>query len=299
MAEAIKSEETCQNCGTELTGLYCSTCGQKSSEVNVSFRSYVTTSLGEFFSLDARIFNTLWFLLRQPGFLTLAYFAGRRVRYVPPLKLYLSTSFVLFFTLAMIASDITRFSTKTSSSSGTPSGEEPSSPAIVDTTSALLDSSGVFRTPSDTLLFRSAPDDIGTTEDNVVESGIGNENNGDSLNTSSLFRQRLNAGLQRARDPDSGFKSDLRDRLPAMMFFLLPVFALLLKLLYARRKRLYIQHFIFSLHLHAFAYLIIFSAVLINTLSENDSRTRSIFLPNSDYSPTFSLPCDTCTPSRE
>ena len=44
--------------------------------------------------------------------------------------------------------------------------------------------------------------------------------------------------------------------LPIMMFILLPIFALILKLLYVRRKVLYIKHLIHALHLHAFAYLI-------------------------------------------
>jgi hypothetical protein len=43
--------------------------------------------------------------------------------------------------------------------------------------------------------------------------------------------------------------------LPIMMFLMLPIFALLLKLLYVRRKVLYIKHLIHALHLHAFAYL--------------------------------------------
>lgn len=43
--------------------------------------------------------------------------------------------------------------------------------------------------------------------------------------------------------------------LPIMMFLLLPIFALILKLLYIRRKVLYIRHLVHALHLHAFAYL--------------------------------------------
>jgi hypothetical protein len=44
--------------------------------------------------------------------------------------------------------------------------------------------------------------------------------------------------------------------LPIMMFLLLPIFALILKLLYVRRKVLYIRHLVHAIHLHAFAYLI-------------------------------------------
>jgi hypothetical protein len=40
------------------------------------------------------------------------------------------------------------------------------------------------------------------------------------------------------------------------MFVLLPVFAAVLKLLYIRRKRFYVEHFVFALHVHCMAYLL-------------------------------------------
>jgi hypothetical protein len=42
---------------------------------------------------------------------------------------------------------------------------------------------------------------------------------------------------------------------PTVMFILLPVFALVLKALYIRRRRFYAEHFIFLLHTHAFIFL--------------------------------------------
>ena len=47
----------------------------------------------------------------------------------------------------------------------------------------------------------------------------------------------------------------LSDDLPRLMFVLLPMFALLLKVVYPRR--LYFDHLIFSLHLHSAAYVIL------------------------------------------
>jgi hypothetical protein len=45
---------------------------------------------------DSRLWRTLLYLLIRPGFLTREFFAGRRVRYLPPFRLYLVIS-VLFF----------------------------------------------------------------------------------------------------------------------------------------------------------------------------------------------------------
>ena len=46
--------------------------------------------------------TTLWLLLARPGMLVTEYIAGRRQRYVGPLKLYLTFS-VIFFVLASLA----------------------------------------------------------------------------------------------------------------------------------------------------------------------------------------------------
>ena len=50
------------------------------------------------------------------------------------------------------------------------------------------------------------------------------------------------------------------------MFVLLPVYALLLKLLYLRSKRYYAEHFIFALHAHAFAFGVFLLLVLLSPL---------------------------------
>lgn len=50
---------------------------------------------------DDRLLRTLWLLLRQPGRLTLEYLAGRRMTYLPPLRLYLVASVAYFLIAAM------------------------------------------------------------------------------------------------------------------------------------------------------------------------------------------------------
>ena len=72
-------------------------------------------------------------------------------------------------------------------------------------------------------------------------------------------------GRRRTRG-DEGWRLlwiELLNQLPKLMFFLLPVFALLLKLFYIRRKILYINHLIFALHIHTviFLYLIVVNII--------------------------------------
>ena len=54
--------------------------------------------------------------------------------------------------------------------------------------------------------------------------------------------------------------------LPKIFFGLLPLFPLILFALYWRRKEKYVKHFVFSLHFHAFLFLITLAFILIGEL---------------------------------
>ena len=96
------------------------------------------------------------------------------------------------------------------------------------------------------------------------------------------FGIHIDDGSERVEltDADSGFLKEAEDRathnvqrlqddpeyrglllrkgignLPLMMFLLLPIYALFLKLLYVRSGRYYVEHLIYSLHLHSFVFL--------------------------------------------
>ncbi|MFA0963237.1 DUF3667 domain-containing protein [Roseivirga sp. BDSF3-8] len=51
--------------------------------------------------------------------------------------------------------------------------------------------------------------------------------------------------------------------LPIMMFILMPVFALMLKVLYMRRDNLYIHHLVHAIHIHSFLYLALLLIVVV------------------------------------
>ena len=86
----------CNNCNSELTGLYCSDCGQKDTDL-LSVKVIMKEFTDNVFSFDSRFFITLKYLITKPGFLTLEYWAGKRTKYLPPLRLYLVISILYFF----------------------------------------------------------------------------------------------------------------------------------------------------------------------------------------------------------
>ncbi len=51
--------------------------------------------------------------------------------------------------------------------------------------------------------------------------------------------------------------------LPIAMFFLLPVFAMILAVCYFRRKRFFVEHLVFGMHIHTFVFLMLAAALLV------------------------------------
>jgi hypothetical protein len=98
----------CPNCDAELTGSYCQNCGQKKpSRHDFSLRHFFGHLVHEFTHLDSnKILNTLKTLLFKPGLLTVEYLAGRKGRYINPIRLYLTFSAIYFLFAWGVLADI-------------------------------------------------------------------------------------------------------------------------------------------------------------------------------------------------
>jgi hypothetical protein len=86
----------CQNCGGELSGPYCSSCGQHDVDYHRSFWHVVEDSIEGFFHLDGKFLRSVRYLFTRPGYLTTEFMAGRRTRYSNPLRFYIFASFIYF-----------------------------------------------------------------------------------------------------------------------------------------------------------------------------------------------------------
>lgn len=91
----------CADCGAVLGGLYCAMCGQHRMEPPRTFWALMAEWISAYFNLEGKLWTTLRLLVTQPGELSLEYFRGRRTRYFPPLKMYLTMS-VIFFSAATV-----------------------------------------------------------------------------------------------------------------------------------------------------------------------------------------------------
>ncbi len=103
--------EACPNCGIQLAAqfAYCPACGQGTDRRIDSFNEISRDFLEEYFSFDSKVFKSLLPLLYKPGFLTNEYVQGRRARYIPPLRMYLTISLLAFLMLAVNKPSRTRY----------------------------------------------------------------------------------------------------------------------------------------------------------------------------------------------
>jgi len=252
-SESDTPEDQCENCGALLDGPYCSQCGQKAAERVVPIWHMLNEALEAVIELDMRVVHTLPKFLFLPGRLTKEYINGRRKRYIRPFRLYLFTTFLLFTVLALTAGQGFQFPF-----------DPQMSPAQADTVQTTSTVGG-----TDSVATASAPSFLGSAEQRE-EWARAIRNNPDAVNmkfgdseTQARFEQLLRVKVAEALQNPNDFLGSMIDQGPYVMFLMLPIFAFLLKLLYIRRGRLYVEHLIFSLHVHAFAFLAFTAGILL------------------------------------
>ena len=90
-------QASCTNCGKELSGHYCSACGEKKiNKHDVTILHFIGHTFHEFTHLDSKLFKTFKYLFFRPGFLTEEFIAGHRKRYMNPIQLFIVANLFYF-----------------------------------------------------------------------------------------------------------------------------------------------------------------------------------------------------------
>ncbi len=99
-----RKEKNCLNCGTIVAGYYCQQCGQPNIITKQSFWGLAKHFVYDVLHFDGKFFITLKELFSRPGFVARQYVEGKRARYLDPIRMYLFTSAIFFLVLFAIAS---------------------------------------------------------------------------------------------------------------------------------------------------------------------------------------------------
>ena len=87
---ALQEAIACPSCDATMTGAFCAACGETRPDAHdFSWSHAVHDAVHEFVHLDGKIIQTLWLLIRRPGFLTAEYWQGRKRLHIRPLRLYI------------------------------------------------------------------------------------------------------------------------------------------------------------------------------------------------------------------
>lgn len=262
----------CPNCSSLNIEKFCANCGQSNRVSVVAFPRLVADLLTDLFNFDARMFASLWPLLARPGVLTKEFLAGRRASYLPPVRMYLFLSLFFFGIVALLAPNDIKFDDaneiKFDDDGAKPATEKAEIDYSLD--QGLKDvASEADRKAAADAARKANPPPPDTTK---VAGGEGwgirvDDDDGASVEltdaeTGFLKRaeDRATQNVQRLNGPGAEeYRATLLRRgighLPWLMFLLLPIYALFLKLLYVRSGRYYVEHLIYSLHLHSFIFL--------------------------------------------
>lgn len=91
-------QHTCKSCGNHFTGLYCNVCGEKIIiPADRSFRKFIDNIVTAVTLADNKFIQTLWLMLKKPGFVSREFANGRRVKYMKPISVFFVLNLVYFF----------------------------------------------------------------------------------------------------------------------------------------------------------------------------------------------------------
>jgi hypothetical protein len=309
---APKGTHPCANCGAPMHGPYCYACGQPEKGMIRQLASVLSDVLDTVFNIDSRVFRSLFPLYFRPGYLTLEYFAGRRVRYVTPFRLFFFLCLVAFFAIqlalnisdssfnsnfnwnlghheeiesAPTEADVQKRTERALASINTAKKAANMPPAAIasldkaaeaiqkkaDTRLAYLKVRDAARTKGE----QPPPDPIEEADD-IMFDGKAWDPSTHPIKVSWLpafANAELNDMAARAKENIIAAKKDPRRlieavfaRLPWTLGILMPLFAVLLKIVYIFKRRLYMEHLMVALHSHAFIFMSLLLLAIIKLL---------------------------------
>jgi hypothetical protein len=241
----------CPNCGADVSGNFCHECGQETVLHPPSTREFLHEFVGHYVALEGKLLQTMKLLLLKPGQLSLEYMQGRRVRYIEPLRVYLTFSLIFFAVFKFMGEDHHIGGVKLdgapvvkvdpqdkkkaasthppAATAAKPDADESDDPPAMDKVRAEL-------RKDETL--QDIKNDLGEDKSGILE------------------KIEKIAGAA-ADDDGAKLKKVFFGSAPYAVFAMMPLFALYLKILYLGTGKRYGEHLLFALHTNAFAFLML------------------------------------------
>jgi Protein of unknown function (DUF3667) len=278
-----RKEKNCLNCNAQVQGRFCHICGQENIEPKESLWHLVSHFFQDITHFDGKFFSSLKLLITRPGFLSREYMLGRRASYLNPIRMYIFTSAIFF----LLFSDFLQPKQKTFEESVNISGKTIAQINKMDSTSFSNFTRNINR--------EDGKKDIAMTREEFKQyadtvSFGGFQLFGSNYSSSAQYDSLLHAGVvkhswftrmfihkvivlnekykNKKEEALHDFAETMLHSLPQMLFVSLPLLALLLKLLYFRKKQFYyVSHGIFSIQYYIFIFINLLVLAALNKLN--------------------------------
>lgn len=287
----------CRNCGFPLPegAHFCPACSQRNHDGRLTLREFLSEMMSSLLNLDNRIFRTMG-ALAIPGKLTENYFEGKHIRFYHPVRLFLLSGALFIAMLSLKTGDgpsnFFPVSYKQQQAlhqkhqlylqldslkkNMLPTLNNRAAIAALDTLLGKLDSSYIT-SEHDSIEFalsfvRNAGKDTiyhdgginislqDAKKVNISVDDLENMSEDSLLNAYGIysFWQKLLVRQQiKLLKKGDNFVLYILGNTLWMMLIMMPMLALVLKLLYLRRKYYFLEHLIFSFHVHSFIFLLL------------------------------------------
>ncbi|MGO9803395.1 MAG: DUF3667 domain-containing protein [Steroidobacteraceae bacterium] len=249
--------QLCDNCGASVTGRYCANCGQRLEPPVHTLWHFMAVAAEDVTHADSRLWRTLAALLFRPGYLTHEFLAGRRARYLPPVRLYLVLSVVFFLSAAALHSKAQVLQVST-----TDNGVPKAAHLVPLTEATSIPGSGAR--PGESVAERNARECAMINYDGPWHT--------------TLTPEMQKACLRVRADNARSLMQSVRHNLPRVMFVFLPLIAALMMLMYSRPRHYYVEHLLLLVHNHAFVFLMLPLAWVVGALLPSVARWLDLAL---------------------
>ncbi|MXN90530.1 DUF3667 domain-containing protein [Flavobacterium sp. Sd200] len=233
--DKLRNDTVCQNCGHTVEQIFCTNCGQKNIETRQSFHHLITHFAEDLTHYDSGFWRTIKALLFNPAKLTKEYLAGKRQIYVPPVKLYIFISFVTFLLLSFMPKEGVIHESKDDKHNNSLEKEhtatkEESFSSITDSISNEKYKNDGQRLPTTIAQL----DSIKEHDKNMNASEYWLSKKAIELRNKDISWEKVN---------DTFFHT-----LPKILFIYMPIFAFWLWLFHGKKRWLFFDHGIYTLH---------------------------------------------------
>jgi hypothetical protein len=218
-----------------------------------SIRHLFRESFLDYFHIDSAFHKSIVPLIFRPGYLTVEYLNGRRASYVQPFKMFLVVSLIYFLLGSIEMPQLLKPAEETVKKAETP--------WTIDSVNMTSNPNELNLTIQDKKYEFGPPD---TLRKYIRKYGL-NVYVRYKYPTEGRFSRYLIKKVMLIKLAEKSFDEILRHNASKLIFLLIPVAALLFKLIYLKQKRLYYDHLIFSLHFHTVVFLlfIVFQLIAI------------------------------------